>query len=339
MRPASFGDEDDSPVRLKLRPKSSSLDDIVLRLLREEAEAPVNGDQIGDSATILTVHKGRCEVMVGSELFSCELSPELERTQQTSIAVGDHVVLRERAGHRIVERVLPRKTKLSRPDPSTETRERVIVANIDVVVIVVSVVSPPLHPRLIDRYLVAIQRGGARPVIAVNKIDLLEDQSELDVLDAYRPLAIPIVRCSAEGQIGLDALLESIRGQTAAFVGHSGVGKSSLVHAIRPELDIEIGAVSGGNARGAHTTRRSTMYQFDQNTRVIDTPGIRSFGLWALSSDEVEDSFPEFADLHCRFRDCSHTHEPGCGVRAAVEAGTVSAYRYETFVRLRESLG
>ncbi len=333
-------EEDDGPTRLKMRSRSASLDEFLLRLLREDRAVDEAGMPTDTSlkATVITIHKGRCDVLFRGQMRNCPLTPELERTQQTSIAVGDHVLLFQRGEHYVVDRVLPRKTKLSRPDPQTETRERVIVANIDVVVIVVSVFSPPLHPRLIDRFLVAVQRGGARPVIAVNKIDLLRDESELDVLDPYRPLGIPIVKCSAEAKVGLQDLMAELSGQTAAFVGHSGVGKSSLVQAIRPELDIEIGAVSGGNSRGSHTTRRSTMYQLGQQTQLIDTPGIRSFGLWALSADEVEESFPEFANLQCKFRNCTHTHEPQCAVRAAVDQGTVSEYRYETFLRLRESV-
>jgi ribosome biogenesis GTPase len=337
--------DDEGPAFTKLKSKSKSLDEILLKLLREDERTQGAGrvqSEIRDSlqplCTVLTIHKGRCEVDRDGESLLCELTPEILERQQTMLAVGDHVSLSKRKEHWFVDAVLPRRTKLSRPDPATESRERVIVANIDVVVIVVSVGSPPLHPRLIDRYLVAVQRGNGRPVIAVNKLDLLKDEGELKQLEPYRQIGIPVHFCSADRGTGVSELELELRGQLAAFVGHSGVGKSSLVKRLRPELDLEVGAVSAGNAKGAHTTRRSTLYRLENDTRIIDTPGIRSFGLWALTSEEVESSFPEFDGLSCRFRDCAHTHEPGCGVRAAVEAGLVSFDRYQTFLRLLQSL-
>lgn len=334
-------DEAGEQVQLRVRRQRTQLDDIVLKLLRDETEEARPTEREGETATVLSIHRDRCEVTKLGEdqkIEWCELSPEIKKTQQTSLAVGDRVLLVRRKEHVFVDAVLPRKTKLSRPDPVNDHRERVIVANIDTVVIVVSVGSPPLHPRLIDRYLIAVQRGGARAVVAVNKLDLPHDPAELEALKPYEAAGIPIHRCSAEARQGLPTLREELHGQVAAFVGHSGVGKSSLLNALRPELALAVGSVSEGNQRGAHTTRRSTLYRLDGGTSIIDTPGIRSFGLWALTSDEVEEAFPEFQGLVCRFRDCKHVHEPGCAVRAAVEAGEVSPYRYETFIRLRETV-
>jgi ribosome biogenesis GTPase len=334
-------DDDGERVHLRIRTQRNNLDEVVLKLLREEAEAKLEAEALGETATVLTIHKGRCEVaklQEEGEPFFCELSPEIERTQQTALAVGDRVLIERRREHIFVERVMPRTTKLSRPDPGSVSRERVIVANIQAAVVVVSVGSPPLHPRLIDRYLVAIQKGGARPVIAVNKLDLLENRQELDQLKPYEDAGIPIHRCSADRRQGLDGLRDELKGELAAFVGHSGVGKSSLLNALRPDLGLEVGSVSGGNHRGAHTTRRSTLHRLGEGVAIIDTPGIRSFGLWSLTADEVEAGFPEFAGLCCRFRDCTHVHEPGCAIKGAVESGSISRYRYETFVRLRESL-
>lgn len=335
---SGFDEDDDSPIIIKTRPHSAPLDDIVVRILREEAavvHALTGNDPV---ATVLTIHKSRCEIFIGGESRECRLSPALERTQQTDIAVGDLVTVTTIEGEEFIERVLPRRTKLSRPDPDLPSRERVIVANVDAVVIVVSLGSPPLHPRIIDRYLVAIQRGGAIPFVVLNKIDLLQEPAELDCLKPYADMGIPIVYCSTEQSIGVPDLLALVQGKTVAFVGHSGVGKSSLVHAIQPNLDVEIGSVSAGNRRGAHTTRRSTLYDLGNETRVIDTPGIRAFGLWQLDAEDLAFGFPEFQGLECRFRDCRHGPEPGCGIRRAVEEGRITPDRFETFLRMRESL-
>ena len=332
-------EDDDSPSRLKIRPRSTNLDDVIVKMLRSDLEVAAASVGTGPSGTVLTVHKGRCEVVVNGETIDCRLTQELTRTQQTDIAVGDLVTVVNHDDEMFVEHVLPRRTKLSRPDPDLPTRERVIVANVDLIAIVVSLGSPPLHPRIIDRYLVAIHRGGAEALIAVNKIDLLVSDSDLDGLAPYRQMQVPIFPCSAESGVGLDALNAALHGKTSAFVGHSGVGKSSLAHAIQPQLTIEIGSVSGGNRRGAHTTRRSTLYDLGDGTRLIDTPGIREFGLWQLDANELAWSFPEFANLSCRFRNCSHVHEPGCEVRHEVEEGRISRERYETFIRMRNSIG
>ncbi len=253
--------------------------------------------------------------------------------------VGDEVILAVlEGGETVVGEVTPRRTKLSRPDVGRSQREQVIVANIDVVIVVVSVVTPPLHPRLIDRYLVAIQQGGAEPLIFVNKLDLLEDHSELDILDPYRTLGINMLQGSTFGGIGHDELLGEIRGKTCAFVGHSGVGKSSIVNALKPDAGQKTGSVSEGYGRGMHTTTASSLHRLSDGTVLIDTPGIRSFGLRDLDETQIASYFPEFLEHSCKFNDCTHSHEPGCGVIAAVEAGEIERVRYDAYLRLRSEL-
>ena len=256
--------------------------------------------------------------------------------------MGDEVLVHDVGSARwLVTTVLPRRTLLSRPDPHDPAIERVIAANIDIVCIVVSLVAPPLHPRLIDRMLVGVQRGGAEPLIVVNKVDLA-DEDELEVaaelLLPYADIDVPIVFVSAEQRAGLDELRDHLRGRICAFVGHSGVGKSSLVNAIYPIAAARTGEVRERDGRGRHTTSASRLYRFDDGTQVADTPGIRSFGLWLPTAEELRSYFPEFDELavRCRFSDCTHTHEPDCAVREAVEAGEVSEYRYETWVRILE---
>ena len=256
-----------------------------------------------------------------------------------NLVVGDEVTVGLIGDQTCVISVQARRTKLSRPDVNDKNVEKLIVANVDSVLIVVSVVSPPLHPRLIDRYLIAIQNGGARPLICVNKIDLLEDLTELDVLEPYRKIGIPVIQCSTRDTLGIDELRNLLQGQMVVFVGHSGVGKSSLINAFAPELKLVTGDVSEGYGRGTHTTTVSSLHRLPHGTTLIDTPGIRSFGLWSVTQNEIARSFPEFVGLQCKFNDCTHTKEPGCGVLAAVASGAVSGDRYSTFLRLRDELG
>jgi ribosome biogenesis GTPase len=335
--------EDDEPAEIGVRQPQSSLHDWVLRLLAMDEPEEVISDAKLPVGTVIAIGPRSAEVVLDGRVLTCLLAKEIADKQQSEIAVGDLVEIEQRGEHTaIIQAVRPRRSKLSRPDPDRNVHERVIVANVDIVVVVVSVVSPPLHPRLIDRYLIAIRRGGAEAVICVNKADLLSEtelEAELEVLQPYDRLGIPIVRCSAAERRGSDQLRELLNGKVSAFVGHSGVGKSSLLNALKPELKLEVGSVSEGYGRGTHTTTRSTMWDLGEDTKIIDTPGVRSFGLWKLRAEELPWYFPEFAAIGgCKFRDCAHSHEPDCGVKAAVESGEISRDRYDTYLRILASL-
>jgi ribosome biogenesis GTPase len=253
------------------------------------------------------------------------------------LAVGDFAQIAGFGGTFRVVGLEPRRTRLARPDVANPHLERVIVANVDTICIVVSVASPPMHPRLIDRYLVAIQLGGAEPLLIVNKTDLLADhelERELEKTVPYAKLDVPIYACSAESGLGIEALRETLAGKTCAFVGHSGVGKSSLVNALFPELRAKVGELMSGYGRGAHTTSTSSLFEVGGSTRLIDTPGIRSFGLGKMSLAELLVCFPEFGAYRCKFRDCTHHHEPDCGVKQALASGAGFDERYQTYLRL-----
>lgn len=280
-------------------------------------------------------------VAVTSQSAVAETSEGLRivRLSGQQVVVGDDVTIAVTSEtEAAVIEIASRRTKLSRPEVGGTGREQVIVANVDIVVIVVSVVAPPLHPRLIDRYLVAIQQGGAEPAIYVNKLDLLVDPAELEVLEPYRSIGLTVVEGSALSGEGSDLLRGVLRGKTCAFVGHSGVGKSSIVNTLKPDAALETRAVSEGYGRGTHTTTATSLHRLADGTVLIDTPGIRSFGLRALESSQIATYFPEFADFICRFRDCTHTHEPGCSVLAAVSSGEIEEVRYNAYCRLKAEL-
>jgi ribosome biogenesis GTPase / thiamine phosphate phosphatase len=305
------GDDDlefDAPASVKKRPP-------------KERDAAVPG-------TVVEIGPGICDVLCSGDRIRC-------RTTEI-LAVGDSILFSPER-RRIVE-VLPRRTALSRTDPHNPRIERVIAANIDVVVNVVSLKSPPLSPGLIDRYLIAIGVSGAHPLICVNKIDLLDGPGDLAPLRPYQDAGISVHFCSASTGAGLDELSAALAGKLCVFAGHSGVGKSSLLNALHPELSLRTGAVSQATDKGQHTTTGSTLYHLPNGAIIIDTPGIREFGLWDVTVNDVRHYYAEFAGHHCAFSDCSHTHEPDCAVKKAVADGSISSQRYETYLRILASL-
>jgi ribosome biogenesis GTPase / thiamine phosphate phosphatase len=295
-----------------------------------------------DAAILISIGSGRCRLFHEEREFDCLVPPELAVRQKSALAVGDRVVTETSDGMCRLAGVLARRTVLSRPDPLNPHVQRLIAANIDVVIHVVSVKAPPLRPRLIDRFLIAIQRGGAQAAICVNKIELLDDDErarELATLDAYRALGVPVIACSVKTGEGIAELRAVVEGKTCALVGHSGVGKSSILNALDERLDIATGELHK-RGTGRHTTTASTLHDLGGGTYLIDTPGIREFGLWNLTLETLRDYFPEFSEPgeYCRFNDCTHLHEPGCAVKERAESGQLSRARYDAYVRLAEDL-
>jgi ribosome biogenesis GTPase len=213
---------------------------------------------------------------------------------------------------------------LTRTDPRNERREKVIVANVDRMVIVAAIASPPLRTGLIDRYMIAAARGGIESILCVNKLDLSADTS---ALEGYE---IPLVRCSTVTGEGIEELRNMLAGRVAVLTGHSGVGKSSLLNALTKQDQARVGTLSEETGKGQHTTTASRLYHLQNGARIIDTPGIREFGLGPVTLGELKAAFPEFTGERCQFRDCHHKEEPGCTIR---EAG---GPRYQAWLRLLE---
>ncbi len=280
------------------------------------------------------------------DLF-CELRGLLKKVKTQNknlVTVGDFVLvdpLGEKEG--LIYYVEPRTSILSRAETISQKKKQLIASNIDQVLITVSLCSPPLIPPLVDRYIIATDKGNMEPVIVVNKIDLAGDPDQQallrEFLNAHQRSKVPVICVSAETGEGLEELKHVMQNKASVFSGQSGVGKSSLINLLTG-LDLKVGDVVERTKKGSHTTTSATLIPLDCGGYVIDTPGIRSFGIWELDQEELPFYFDEFAPFlpECKFPNCSHIHEPGCAVIAAVEQGAISPLRYKSYVALSQEI-
>jgi ribosome biogenesis GTPase len=250
------------------------------------------------------------------------------------VATGDRVWIRPAPNDEgMIERVEPRHGLLTR---ASRGREHVLVANVDQVVIVMALVEPDLKQHLIDRYLASAAQGSIAPLICLNKADLVRPEPFQSLVGLYSQLGIPAALTSAVSGQGIDWLRRRLRGRQTVFAGQSGVGKSSLLNAVQPELALRVREVSEATQKGRHTTTTAELIKLDFGGWVVDTPGIRQFALWDIIAEEVEGFFPEMRPLVplCAFPDCTHTHEERCAVKRAVERRQLSAARYTSYLGL-----
>ncbi len=269
----------------------------------------------------------------------CLIDERLKERESTLLAPGDAVLVEFEEADAIVRGVAPRRTKLSRPaGPRGNPPEQVFAANIDALIIVASVAQPRFKDGLVDRFLIAANIGGVEPILCINKMDLAEE--EPPQIQAYRNLGIRVFPTSCATGMGIDALREAIRGLRCVLSGHSGVGKSSLLNALDPNLEVLTDEVSPATEKGRHTTSTARLYHLKDNVWIIDTPGIRALGLLGVSAEELACYFPEMAEAAagCHYYNCTHTHEPKCAVRTALESGQIAQARYDSYIRIRASM-
>lgn len=294
------------------------------------------------SAIVLSASGGVYDVeLEDGTVTEASLRGRLKLEQRTGdrIVAGDRVRVAAQPDEALtIESVEPRTSELARRAPGHGRKAKVIVANVDRVMIVFAAAEPEPNRRMLDRFLVLAEANRLDSLIVLNKVDMVDPDVAATFLAPYEAAGYETLRTSALAGIGIDDLRERVCGARSVVTGPSGVGKSSLLNVVQPGLGLAIGDVSTAVNKGQHTTVSARLIPLECGGHVADTPGLRELGLWGLEPEDLPDCFPEFADLigHCRFaRSCSHTHEPGCAIRDAVETGTVDRGRYDSYVTLR----
>ncbi|WP_241087125.1 small ribosomal subunit biogenesis GTPase RsgA [Candidatus Vondammii sp. HM_W22] len=303
------------------------------------AEQALAGTEIEQACKGLVITRHGQNLAVADNtgaIFHC-----LSRQNIGQVVCGDRVVWQPTTkGEGVVTALLQRETALVRPNFSGE--ERALAANITCLVIVLAP-EPTPSTYLVDQYLVAAEKIGVKILIALNKRDLLDAAAE-QTFDAkfghYPIIGYPIIRISAKYKHGLDPLIVHLQRETSVLVGQSGVGKSSLVMALLPNIDIQIGRLSESSRLGKHTTSTTTLYILPQGGKLIDSPGVRNFRLGKLTQQQLEYGFRDFNQVlgHCKFSNCSHQREPGCALIEAVKKGDIHQQRLNNFLHMAKNL-
>jgi ribosome biogenesis GTPase len=275
--------------------------------------------------------------------MKCEIRQKVktESDAVTPVAVGDNVLFSLSDDNRgTIEKVLPRQSRFARPAKGMEGRIQVIAANIDRLAIVVSIRSPELKTGLIDRFIISALSGNMAPFVIVNKVDLKPTGDLEQIVETYRSLDYQVFLVSAKSGSGLDELRKNLNGHRTIFVGHSGVGKSSLLNQLIPGLGLKTKAVSAYSDRGTHATTSIELYELPTGGFIVDSPGLKVLGLNKVLPEDLPHYYPEFEPYlaECRFSTCTHIHEPDCAVKEAVSEGVIAAFRYENYCAIAETL-
>jgi ribosome biogenesis GTPase len=273
--------------------------------------------------------------------FNCHLRGRLKQGKRLGdiVAVGDWVEISQQSEQEgMIEAVEPRTHLLCRmaPTPRGEYRQ-IILANPDQAVFIFACAKPEPHLGMLDRLLVVAEKQKIPVLVIANKVDLVDTSQAQELFSHYDHLGYPVIYTSAKSRLGIPELVEKLKGKISVFAGPSGVGKSSLLNALQPGLGLAIRSVSLSTEKGKHTTVVRQLFPLEGGGYVADTPGMKALALWDIRPEELDGYFPELRELvaDCQFSNCSHVHEPGCAVQAALANGTVHPERYASYVRMR----
>ncbi len=317
--------------------------------LKKQGEALKSSSEHLLKGRVLALTPEGALVALGEEVLLSQLRGSLKQEKKAAknlLAVGDFVsVDRHKEGFASITSIEERYSVLSRADNLSRNKEQLIAVNIDQVLITASVVLPSLKPSLIDRYIIAAQKGNMTPIILINKIDLLsqatQEEKELYALfmKTYCALGFHVIAISCESQEGLCELKEVMKGKASVFSGQSGVGKSSLINWVT-DSSLLTGSIVQKTKKGSHTTTTTHLIPLEAGGFCIDTPGIKSFGVWDLQVEEVSPHFKEIfsTSRHCKYSNCSHLNEPECAVKKAVEEGAISPLRFASYLAILSSI-
>ncbi len=303
---------------------------------------PAEAQKLGNIGIVAELNPANYKILYKGNFIEGIAENNYQKGIINQLVVGDNVIFELEKSNPVIKGRTERHSKLVRlrADSSKKSlvgsEEHVIVANIDVAVIVASTIQPAFNPNLVDRYLIISQYGNVSPILCITKTDLAPPPD----ISMYKNADLPIIKVSNKTMDGISDLLSYIKGKRCVMIGSSGVGKSSLINSILEDDVLFTDEISKKSGKGRHTTSSSSLHLLDESTMLIDTPGIRSLGLWNLDADSLRLYYPEFAEFapNCKFSDCTHSHEPGCAVKKAVEEGFISKERYDSYIRLLEKL-
>ncbi len=314
--------------------------------MSESSETKNATDSAYSEGVVIRVDAQYPLIECGPRRFRCMVRKKLKYKLKgvvKRVCVGDRVLVMppdndDNLG--AIEDVLPRKTQLTRSAAGREGYHQTVAANVDQLIVVVSTHNPELHSRLIDRILIGGEQGELSCVIVVNKIDLAQRDEIAKRLDHYPEIGYPVLLTSATVGTGIEELKEVLCDKSSVFAGPSGAGKSSLLNAIQPGMRLTTAEVSRQTGKGKHTTTFVQLLKLDFGGYVVDTPGIREFGLWNVKRANLAEFFPEMAGHigQCHYKDCAHITEPGCAIKAAVDRGEISPERYASFAHIYETI-
>lgn len=292
---------------------------------------------------VVRVDRKQCHVRIGEATLLCSLRGrffEVGSAEKSPVAVGDWVKVQQQGEEGVIEQVLERRTRVARPTPRQPRQRQVMAANVDVVVVMATLRQPQVRTSLVDRLLAAAEAADLGAAVVLNKTDLCEPDEVEQFRERFESVGYPTFAISALHGAGLAALNEWIRGKLTLLLGHSGVGKSSLLNALDPSLGLKTGELTKRHGKGSHTTTHSSLIRLPNEAQVVDCPGIREFGLTDVAPSELGYCFIDIRPFHknCRYHDCTHAHEPDCAVRMALDEGKIRPDRHESYQRLLDEL-